>query len=248
MNIDLWDLLKAQGIQMFSQWANEEYRDPASDESYRQYLLIDTITSALQETDLATVRFDRENLSHTPDEFKYDDSGALVGEQVINGVPFIGVLAGGDWEAPVFYILYERDGVIKGFIPLEGNVFNTKTMEAYGNDFNADGLESEMFIDRGTTDVDFEWDKIKLAIGRHFDTVVYSVKPATGKVNTGFVKTMLKNLAAIDSRVPMGAWKRVSKCRLLDGVERCFQISNNPTRIYVYCNIDDTEIVGYLVR
>lgn len=41
--------------------------------------------------------------------------------------------AGGDWEHPVFYILYWDGKKVRGYIPSKGNPWNHTTKMAYGN-------------------------------------------------------------------------------------------------------------------
>ncbi len=55
-----------------------------------------------------------------------------------NGLTFLGCVAGGDWESPVFFIAYWDGKKIRGYIPTEGNTWNTTTKKAYGNDMKAD--------------------------------------------------------------------------------------------------------------
>lgn len=117
------------------------------------------------------VRFDLENTYDSAElHFK------LVGFQVLDGMPFWGFAAGGDWENPVFFIAYWDGKKIRGYVPTEGNPFNRTTMQAYGNDEAADakdyfkrGLltkeqsekyeEGEFIYD--LQNEDFDWEAIK---------------------------------------------------------------------------------------
>lgn len=56
-----------------------------------------------------------------------------------NGMTFLGMEAGGDWEYPVFFIIYWDGKKLRGYVPMEGNPWNTTTKQAYGNDEDADG-------------------------------------------------------------------------------------------------------------
>ncbi|MDB5036981.1 MAG: hypothetical protein JWQ35_509 [Bacteriovoracaceae bacterium] len=46
--------------------------------------------------------------------------------------------AGGDWENPVFFIIYWDGKALRGYIPTKGNLWNTDTKQAYGNDEESD--------------------------------------------------------------------------------------------------------------
>jgi hypothetical protein len=46
--------------------------------------------------------------------------------------------AGGDWEYPVYFILYWDGTHLRAYMPTKGNRWNTDSKEAYGNDADAD--------------------------------------------------------------------------------------------------------------
>lgn len=51
-----------------------------------------------------------------------------------SGVPTMGCYAGGDWEDPVFFVLYpESKTQIRAYMPKSGNTWNLKTKSAWGN-------------------------------------------------------------------------------------------------------------------
>lgn len=53
------------------------------------------------------------------------------------GIEYIKLVMGGDWEMPVYAILYwsEKDKQVKGFFPLDkGNTYNIKEKTAYGSE------------------------------------------------------------------------------------------------------------------
>ena len=54
--------------------------------------------------------------------------------QLDNGLTYCGFTAGGDWEFPVFLIFYISQGKLRGYVPTDGNPWNTTTKSAYGND------------------------------------------------------------------------------------------------------------------
>jgi len=59
-----------------------------------------------------------------------------------NGFTFCGMSAGGDWEYPVFFVVYWDGKKLRGYVPTEGNPWNTDTKTAYGNDEDADGYNA----------------------------------------------------------------------------------------------------------
>jgi hypothetical protein len=79
--------------------------------------------------DIEKVDFDFEN-AYVSDE-DYDFCGF---HTLPNGMPYLGVVAGGDWETPVFFIIYWDGKKLRGYIPKEGNVYNQFTMTAYGSE------------------------------------------------------------------------------------------------------------------
>jgi hypothetical protein len=82
------------------------------------------------------VKFDFENFETTDDSF---GPKKLMGYRTLsNGLTICGMCAGGDWEHPVFFLMYWDGKKLRAYIPTEGNPWNTKTKEAYGNDDKAD--------------------------------------------------------------------------------------------------------------
>jgi len=91
--------------------------------------------------DLDKIDFDTENISALD---QHGTGTAPVGfEKLDNGLTFLGVTAGGDWEFPIFYIIYWDGTALRAYIPNKGNVYNRKTKSAYGNDDKFDGAEDE---------------------------------------------------------------------------------------------------------
>ena len=84
------------------------------------------------EKDLAKVNFDWEN--YTSFEAKEGFANYPVGyKEIAPGFHIFFAQAGGDWEFPVCFIFYWGDGKLRAYIPKDGNVWNTKTKSAYGN-------------------------------------------------------------------------------------------------------------------
>jgi hypothetical protein len=85
--------------------------------------------------DLRKVGFDMEN---TEWETSYWGNPKVGYQKLPNGLSYFGVVAGGDWESPVFFIIYWDGKQLRGYIPKDGNPWNKNTHEAYGNDDDAD--------------------------------------------------------------------------------------------------------------
>ncbi|RJQ27110.1 hypothetical protein C4577_02195 [Candidatus Parcubacteria bacterium] len=92
------------------------------------------------EKDLSKVQFDTENLEDGSYGVGYGPGKGLVGYNTLpnNGMVYLGITAGGDWEHPIFFIIYWDGKQLRGYIPEKGNTWNTDTKQAYGNDYKAD--------------------------------------------------------------------------------------------------------------
>lgn len=122
------------------------------------------------EKDLAKCRFDCENLDDDKeyvydmkkggytDKLTNDPMNKVMGYNTLpNGLTFRGFSAGGDWEYPVFWIVYWDGSKLRGYVPEQGNPWNTDTKEAYGNDEKGD-LENakKRYPDLFTDDADLD--------------------------------------------------------------------------------------------
>ena len=81
------------------------------------------------------VKFDTENFTDSGD-FRLKP---LLGYRSDpSGLTYYGAAAGGDWEHPVYCVVYWDGKRLRGYVPTDGNPWNTDTKEAYGNDEAAD--------------------------------------------------------------------------------------------------------------
>ena len=95
------------------------------------YYLSDLLYSDILKKDVK-YDFDCENFTIEA-EFKVDNT--YVGFQTLdNGFTFLGFWAGGDWESPVFGIIYYDGKKLRAYIPTRGNNVNRKTKAAFGNE------------------------------------------------------------------------------------------------------------------
>lgn len=143
---------------IWSAWQKDEnieeyYHKKYSDMYIKQGVTIPTLVERLEHfsslsaevvKDLKKVNFDCENVSADP-KLAYGEAtveGGLenyVGLHTLNnGLSYLGVTAGGDWEYPIFFIIYWDGSKLRGYIPKEGNTWNTKTKSALGNDEEED--------------------------------------------------------------------------------------------------------------
>ncbi|MNC01388.1 hypothetical protein D3C75_487350 [compost metagenome] len=123
--------------------------------------------------DLSKIEFSPENTYASPNEWE----GPGVGFQSIGDFNFVGVYAGGDWETPVYYILYiDNKDKVRAYIPTDGNLFNRKLKMAFGSNFAEDkpeysdeeAVKEQYGVEEDLFEVDlskyFDWEKVKLDI------------------------------------------------------------------------------------
>ena len=117
-------------------WFNE---DKSFDEWIKDpWVTIDDLYQV--EKDLEKVRFDLENLTYSNEmPFTKNKEGNLCGFHTLdNGFSFLGGMAGGDWENPLFFIIYHDGKKFRGYIPAYGNTYNTDMNAAFGSEGDSD--------------------------------------------------------------------------------------------------------------
>ena len=67
----------------------------------------------------------------------------ILGFHEENGFCWLGINAGGNWEKPLFFIIYYDGKTFRGYVPLLGNVFNSMNMKALGNNDGDDSYKAE---------------------------------------------------------------------------------------------------------
>lgn len=129
------------------------------------------------------VEFDLENIAYNQDDFGPKE---LIGYHTENGLTWCGFAAGGDWEHPVFFMVYWDGKKLRGYIPTDGNPWNTITKQAYGNDEDQDLQDAknrwpEIYgdLDRDLEVSDFEFDQE--AIRKDFMARIKPAKVVTKK-------------------------------------------------------------------
>jgi hypothetical protein len=138
--------------------------------NYRALELMVELTPTVQK-DLSKVKFDTENVEQDDkpqgayqEGITYAKFPPMGFNTLPNGLALYGIYAGGDWEAPVYFIIYWDGKKLRGYIPTDGNPWNRTTKEAYGNDEEDDAADCKKhFPDHDGDDystLDFDADKI----------------------------------------------------------------------------------------
>lgn len=108
--------------------------------------------------DVSKVQFDYENVSVDGFTTSPGSEQGFGFQTLPNGFVYYGMEAGGDWELPVYLIAYWDGKNIRGYVPKDGNVWNTVRNSAYGNDQDDPEYPSAIWdpmtktFDRGTQD------------------------------------------------------------------------------------------------
>lgn len=55
-----------------------------------------------------------------------------------NGFTFLGCYGSGDWEEPIYFIVYYDGKNLRGYIPTYGNTFNSYAKTAFGSDYETE--------------------------------------------------------------------------------------------------------------
>jgi len=136
-------------------WAGEERTvGPGLVEKWDSNIPYKHLTKQIEE-DLRKVNFDCENISADP---KDSNTPGYIGLNTLpNGLTYLGVTAGGDWENPLFFAIYWDGAKLRGYIPESGNPWNTDTKRAYGNDEDSDekNLRKRGYSSRDDAQFDF---------------------------------------------------------------------------------------------
>lgn len=108
------------------------------------------LTSKIK-SDVNKVDFSDENLECNPSNVDSYFEHIIGFNTLPNNLTYLGVYAGGDWEIPLFFIIYFDGKDLRAYIPSEGNTWNKTTKKAFGNDDgNFDSPEDEAESHGGT--------------------------------------------------------------------------------------------------
>ena len=127
--------------------ASEYYDDVSFDDMIRSTFYGIHNFSSTVEKDLSKILFDFENVDCTNDGV-CDDGDGLVDllnfGTLPNGMVYLGIMAGGDWEYPLFFILYWSGKNFRGYIPTDGNTWNKEFKTAYGSEEDSDKYDKKI--------------------------------------------------------------------------------------------------------
>jgi len=133
--------------------------------SLRNYAIDDLLANLLYSgfpcklvKDLKKVEYDYENFEYKP-SMDFEDEYGL--KELDNGLVYLACMAGGDWQYPVYFIIYWDGKEFRGYIPSKGNTYNKTTKQAYGEDDEADELDMKKQYGDPEADPSFNMYKIK---------------------------------------------------------------------------------------
>ena len=83
--------------------------------------------------DLSKIEFDAENRCEGMDCFSSPTPDIMGVHTTSTGVTYYGCMFGGDWEFPVYFIIYWDGKELRGYIPTDGQCYDVKSKAAYGS-------------------------------------------------------------------------------------------------------------------
>lgn len=146
-DIPLEDFKEKVRIQAKMNLASEYYDNISFDDMIRSTFYGIHRFSSVVGKDLSKIVFDFENVECTKDGI-YDEGDGLVDllnfGTLSNGMVYLGITAGGDWEYPLFFILYWNGKNIRGYIPTDGNTWNKEFKTAYGSEEDSNKYDKKI--------------------------------------------------------------------------------------------------------
>ena len=83
--------------------------------------------------DLSKIQFDEENRCTGMHCFTSNTPDIMEAHTTSTGVTYYGCMAGGDWENPIYFIIYWDGKQLRGYIPTRGQCYDVKSKAAYGS-------------------------------------------------------------------------------------------------------------------
>lgn len=166
--------------------------------------------------DLSKIKWNTENI---------DIYGDL---RMYKKIPYIIISAGGDWECPLYFMIYWDGKNFRGYIPMKGNMYNRNTKQNIGNnddddrEFIAKNLKNEVKAD--LLNDDEAYNKVSRNIKPN---IKFIIKDFESRIKVKSNKSVNENL------VPTST---VTACEFYDN--HCKLITSNnsyndPTEFYV---------------
>lgn len=158
------DFAKSVRSRAVSAWGQED--DGSKDIAF---IIYQGGPSRLGRSDDWDINFSFENFTCFSGEFR-DNGGELMGTQRLDDFVFLGCLAGGDWEVPVFFISYfAGDGLPRAYVPKKGNVLCKEHKCAYGScTDHVNNPEDACPVELHEHDK-YNWDALRTDIEETFD-------------------------------------------------------------------------------
>lgn len=98
-------------------------------------------------------------------DFSWENLDVVGIKYTQDGIPYLELSVGGDWENPIVAIVYFDGKKFRGFVPKSGNPYNHKTKSAFGND-EGDLEQAKKQFGTGVSDddghLDIEPDMVKV--------------------------------------------------------------------------------------
>jgi len=158
-------------------WVNNKPPEKSARENVEKHayhLNLPYLTKTV-EKDLAKVDFDTENLEAERGE---GYAGCDLAGFHTYGLTFLGVTAGGDWECPLFFIIYWDGKQLRGYIPTAGNSWNTDNKKAYGNDWkDKNSSDAINYKKRYGVEIEESYSAASFSDGEMIDDIQKRIKP-----------------------------------------------------------------------
>jgi hypothetical protein len=136
---ELKEKIKSRTIRLLKDLAQDDELEEI-EESFEKdlsYNIRNLIYYSNIEEDLTKIEFTPENTEVNPGRMRVPEIDPLMGFHTYpNGLSTLGVLSGGDWETPVFFIIYFDGKELRAYIPKHGNVYDKKEKRAYDTEHN----------------------------------------------------------------------------------------------------------------
>ena len=121
--------------------AKEYHDDPVTNhmdmDCYLKYLTPTVIK------DLSKIEFDAENRCTGMCHFTAKTPDIMEAHTTSTGVTYYGCIFGGDWENPIYFIIYWDGKELRGYIPTDGQCYDEECKAAYGSGENEEPEDRE---------------------------------------------------------------------------------------------------------
>lgn len=117
----------------FIKISNEKYKPMSLDDFKNSFSNSRHLTKKVLADIKSYANFDLENCSSSSLFGKAIDDLKMVNFHNIGDFSFCGYTAGGDWEHPLFFVVYYDENELRGYVPTCGNVFYLPEKAAFGS-------------------------------------------------------------------------------------------------------------------